>query len=452
MPADYERCIRNGGKVRTVSGPNKEHGLEKGEYVTYCILNGKSYRGEVKKKKVKSSDYKIKKIFNLYDLGDTFANKKNTSEIEVLTEGYWEHELYGTIEITPEDIDKFVENFNNKTRRIDIAVDQEHKPDLGAAGWFRELKHVVEDGIHKLKATIEWTKNGIDMLKNGIYKYFSPEFDFEYEDPETHETFENVLLGGALTNRPYFKSLAPVQLSENVFAEVVSNLDEKGGEKQMDEQELNANPEEEIEESEEESPVEPEEELAEDEEEGEEEAPEEAEEPEEEAEEEPEAEEEEPAEESEEEPAEEPAEPVEASEKPNAKEFNDLKSELGVLKKKLRFSEVREEIQGYTFSESNPNGRLLPKSSKAAQGLLMSLNARQSKLFKEFINSLPIISSVLFEETGSGENGESTKASEQLTKEANILSEKEGITFGEALKRVSADNPGLAKKAQEEVN
>lgn len=50
MPADFEACVKNGGKVRTVSGPDKEHGLGKGEYVKYCVLNGKTHRGHVKKK------------------------------------------------------------------------------------------------------------------------------------------------------------------------------------------------------------------------------------------------------------------------------------------------------------------------------------------------------------------------------------------------------------------
>ena len=50
MPAEFDRCVRNGGKVRTASGPSKEHGLEKGEYVRYCIDSSGSHRGHVKKK------------------------------------------------------------------------------------------------------------------------------------------------------------------------------------------------------------------------------------------------------------------------------------------------------------------------------------------------------------------------------------------------------------------
>lgn len=44
MPADFERCRANGGKIRTKS-------LSGGRYMHICILNGKSYGGEVKEKK-----------------------------------------------------------------------------------------------------------------------------------------------------------------------------------------------------------------------------------------------------------------------------------------------------------------------------------------------------------------------------------------------------------------
>jgi len=49
MPADFDKCVSDGGRVRRVSGPDKDHGLKEGEYVNYCFLKGKSYRGEVKK-------------------------------------------------------------------------------------------------------------------------------------------------------------------------------------------------------------------------------------------------------------------------------------------------------------------------------------------------------------------------------------------------------------------
>lgn len=51
MPAGFEKCVSEGGRVRRVSGPNKEHGLKAGEYVNYCYdKSGNSFRGEVKTK------------------------------------------------------------------------------------------------------------------------------------------------------------------------------------------------------------------------------------------------------------------------------------------------------------------------------------------------------------------------------------------------------------------
>lgn len=53
MPADFERCVRAGGRVRRVSGPHKRLGLAKGEYMNVCFLHGEMFRGE--RKKVKSA-------------------------------------------------------------------------------------------------------------------------------------------------------------------------------------------------------------------------------------------------------------------------------------------------------------------------------------------------------------------------------------------------------------
>lgn len=53
MPEAFLKCQRQGGKIRTVSGPNKLMGLEKGQYLHICILKGKVFRGEVKTKEGK---------------------------------------------------------------------------------------------------------------------------------------------------------------------------------------------------------------------------------------------------------------------------------------------------------------------------------------------------------------------------------------------------------------
>jgi hypothetical protein len=50
MPADFEKCVKEGGRVRRISGPNKQFGLDKDQYVNVCFINGEMFRGEVKTK------------------------------------------------------------------------------------------------------------------------------------------------------------------------------------------------------------------------------------------------------------------------------------------------------------------------------------------------------------------------------------------------------------------
>lgn len=44
MPTSFDKCVKEGGKVRTKV-------LKGGRYVHFCIKDGKSYMGEVKKRK-----------------------------------------------------------------------------------------------------------------------------------------------------------------------------------------------------------------------------------------------------------------------------------------------------------------------------------------------------------------------------------------------------------------
>lgn len=50
LPEAFIKCRKNGGRIRTVSGPNKRLELGDGQYMHVCWLNGKMYRGEKKTK------------------------------------------------------------------------------------------------------------------------------------------------------------------------------------------------------------------------------------------------------------------------------------------------------------------------------------------------------------------------------------------------------------------
>src|SRR5215210_7554809 len=133
------------------------------------------------------------------------------SEIHVVPTGTWEHPVYGEMEITTSHIAEFVRNFTDKVRR-DIPITAGHDNGMGggelpAIGWFTD---VVDRGVNGLWAGVKWTEEGVQLLEQRAFKYFSPEFYEMYEDPETRKKYSHVLVGGALTNKPYFKELEPV--------------------------------------------------------------------------------------------------------------------------------------------------------------------------------------------------------------------------------------------------
>jgi hypothetical protein len=53
MPASFERCVEKGGRVRTVTGPSRRYGLERGQYRHVCFLGNMMFQGEVKTPEVK---------------------------------------------------------------------------------------------------------------------------------------------------------------------------------------------------------------------------------------------------------------------------------------------------------------------------------------------------------------------------------------------------------------
>lgn len=135
-----------------------------------------------------------------------------TDRIQILKVGTFNHDEYGTFEITKETLLAFAENFKNRVRGIDIAVDYFHESDKIAAGWFRDL-YLSEDGT-ELYALVDWTPKAQDMIKSRELRYVSADFQFNYQNNETLQSFGPTLLGAGLTNRPVIKEMQPIILKE----------------------------------------------------------------------------------------------------------------------------------------------------------------------------------------------------------------------------------------------
>lgn len=128
--------------------------------------------------------------------------------------GTFKHPAYGEISVTPDRNQRFVQNFKAGVYQSKLPVDAEHQlKTSGAVGWIADMR-LNEDG--SADAKVEWTDRGQSLIKSDRYKYVSPEWYDKWTAPDTGNEHSDVLIGLALTTRPFFKekSLRPLVASE----------------------------------------------------------------------------------------------------------------------------------------------------------------------------------------------------------------------------------------------
>ncbi len=130
--------------------------------------------------------------------------------IEVMQVAEGEHPSYGKLKITQEHLESIVNNFNSKATGVDLAVNEDHKKNE-AFGWFKDL--YLSYDKQKVYGQVQWNTKGVQALSEKEYRYFSPEFRFNYVHPLTQAELGTTLLGGALTNYPFLKMDAITELS-----------------------------------------------------------------------------------------------------------------------------------------------------------------------------------------------------------------------------------------------
>lgn len=120
--------------------------------------------------------------------------------------GEYTHKEYGKIKISKARNQRFVDNFNNNVYQEHIPIDAEHETKLsGAFGYPRELRMNDDDSV---EGRIEWTDRGKRAFTDERFKYFSPQWFDNWVDPMTEESHKDIIVGGALTTRPFFKEKA----------------------------------------------------------------------------------------------------------------------------------------------------------------------------------------------------------------------------------------------------
>lgn len=157
-----------------------------------------------------------------------------TSELQVAKVGTFHDPRYGDFAITEGDVAKWKTNLSCLPGGKAL-IDLDHLSDkpsphrrTEAAGWITDVDLV--DGIPKAK--VEWTPVGKSAIEEKRYQFFSPSFGQFRNDSGLHE---DVLTGGALTNKP-FLNMATVQLAsdDRVSRALLWNLDEESVKKVLE--------------------------------------------------------------------------------------------------------------------------------------------------------------------------------------------------------------------------
>lgn len=138
-------------------------------------------------------------------------NEGNASWIHALPLGTYKHPIYGTLDINVERVKRFAESVKKRVRGVEPSINYNHSGGEEAAGWVKDADS-RSDGLWLF---VEWVAEAATKIKEKKFRYFSAEFANSWEDPQG-KSFVDVIVGGALTNRPFMKNLVPLNLSESV--------------------------------------------------------------------------------------------------------------------------------------------------------------------------------------------------------------------------------------------
>lgn len=145
--------------------------------------------------------------------------------LEALPARVYQTPFYGEVPVTTDRLENMVKNFKENVRGQDIAVDFNHGLDKAkgdkASGWYRDLEiRPSSDDPNQvsLYAAVEFTEEAKKEIKDNQWKYFSAEWD-DWMDNDGNK-HQDVIVGGALTNRPIAKKTMPINFSETMYKEL----------------------------------------------------------------------------------------------------------------------------------------------------------------------------------------------------------------------------------------
>jgi len=169
-------------------------------------------------------------------------NNKILSQFVLARNGEWDfaRDLKLLFKVDEEFQKKLVENFNKGTRGQRIPVVDKHDGNNKAYGWISKMWIEGDKTLIKVR----WNKRGKAALSDEEYGYCSPNFVFDYYDPETKQSYGPTVTELTLTNAPRIKRssamlagfsecVIPENNNYNIQLEELSNIPSQEGLKNM---------------------------------------------------------------------------------------------------------------------------------------------------------------------------------------------------------------------------
>ena len=136
--------------------------------------------------------------------------------------GQWRHPRYGVEDNSPDRLQRYVDNLHggvklqgDQPNRLPVTID--HNDGLGAGGWIYDAR-VAPRGVELLW---EPTEQGRQAVESGEYPFFSVDTEPIWPDPATGKRYRDVIAGGSLVVRPFWKQLEVHTHSEDPQPDVL---------------------------------------------------------------------------------------------------------------------------------------------------------------------------------------------------------------------------------------
>jgi len=141
-----------------------------------------------------------------------FGELAEGQPVEVLRVGSFTDLNGQAVDITSDDLDAFVVNFDDGAAGQEVPIDVDHER-AEAAGWIKSLSRAGD----RLVMVPDWNEMGKMLVGDRVYRYVSATIDVARQ----------VIKSVSLVNFPAVKGLQPVELSEGVYTMEISGLLER---------------------------------------------------------------------------------------------------------------------------------------------------------------------------------------------------------------------------------